>query len=400
MTKLILPLTSLLFAASANAQTSWTIVPSGTTQDLNAMEYNYMVGDGGTLLTSADNGSTWTLLNTNTPNDLFSFISCGSGCFYFCGDTGLVARGTSNGLVVEDHAIAGYDLPLWNVQIQGTDQPFVVGDSGYFAKSFNFGTVFTQYPTGTEEHLYGLTGFAVPYRIAVGANGTIILSNDLGLTWVPISSGTNADLRDVHTLQSASAIAVGTNGTILRSEIASNGQVWSVISSPVTADLNAVFRDGSSGAIMAVGDGGVILRSLDDGLTWTQLISGSNQDLYDVFPWFGAGWFAIGANGTILRSTDGGGSGVGIGELNGSLVIIGPNPTRDHITIQWNGSSNAVANIQVLDLLGKVLWSDRASLAGPFVVDLSEQATGAYFIRVTPVDEPAVVVRVQKVDHE
>ena len=312
----LLSLSILLLVTNATAQNSWTIVPSGTTHDLNAIQLPIIVGDSGTLLTGGTQGTTWTALNSTTPKHLYGVVNCGSGCFYFCGDSGFVAAANSSGSVIIDRSIPGKIEALYSISIFGTDQPMVVSDSGYFARSSNGGVLFTEIITNTDEHLYGAgrNYSFTAYNFSCGANGTILITNNGGVSWSAAPTVTTNDLYDIYALQSVAAIAVGDNGTILRSEVASNGQVWSVIPCPVTTRLNAVDRDGLTGKIMAVGDGGVILRSEDDGLTWVQLISNTTEDLYDVYAVSAVAWFAVGTNGTILRSTDGGGIGVGVEE--------------------------------------------------------------------------------------
>lgn len=346
-------LVPMFLAGHAIAQTGWGQMPSGATQDLHAIDYNHIVGDSGTLITSADMGLTWAALNSGTTKDLFGIVGCGSGCFYFCGDSGAVSRAIAFGATIEPHDIAGRDLPLWDIAIQGSDQPFVVGDSGYFARSFNFGTLFTVYPTGSDKDLFGISDFGPSYRSAVGAQGTILKSTDLGLTWTAVVSGTTEDLYDVYAQQSVASIAVGDNGTILRSESASAGEAWTPVNGPVTTRLNAVARDGLNGVIMAVGDGGVIIRSVDDGLSWIELVSGTTEDLYDVFPWSGAAWLVAGANGIILRSTDNGGSGVGITEMGADPGALSAAVVNGMVQVSLDVAGALNGQLRMFDMRGR-----------------------------------------------
>lgn len=57
-----------------------------------------------------------------------------------------------------------------------------------------------------------------------------------------------------------------------------------------------------------MGTNGVILKSTDAGVNWTQQSSGTNDDFYSTFftgPFHG---WAVGNSGTIRRTTDGGNS--------------------------------------------------------------------------------------------
>ncbi len=56
----------------------------------------------------------------------------------------------------------------------------------------------------------------------------------------------------------------------------------------------------------AVGNDGTILRTTDGGTTWKQQTSGTTEDLYDVSFTDSDNGTAVGSDGTILRTTDGG----------------------------------------------------------------------------------------------
>lgn len=78
---------------------------------------------------------------------------------------------------------------------------------------------------------------------------------------------------------------------------------WVPRVSPTTADLNDVAGYGNY--IVAVGDGGAIVRSTDGGLTWTAVTSGTAQDLVSVVL-SGSHFYAGGAGGEFLASFDAG----------------------------------------------------------------------------------------------
>lgn len=104
-------------------------------------------------------------------------------------------------------------------------------------------------------------------------------------------------------------LLVGEQGSILRSE---NGYDWVYADTPVTQRLNQIGADSKSGVLVAVGDGGTLLRSEDAGLTWRQppieLPKGVTLDATELtavihHPASNA-WIAVGSQNAILRSTD------------------------------------------------------------------------------------------------
>jgi photosystem II stability/assembly factor-like uncharacterized protein len=105
-------------------------------------------------------------------------------------------------------------------------------------------------------------------------------------------------------------VTVGQRGHILYSD--DRGRSWLQASVPVSADLVAVvFPSPRHG--WAVGHDGVVLHSADGGLTWTSQLSGPasaalgpDRSFLDV--WFDdeASGFAVGAFNLVVRTTDGG----------------------------------------------------------------------------------------------
>jgi photosystem II stability/assembly factor-like uncharacterized protein len=99
---------------------------------------------------------------------------------------------------------------------------------------------------------------------------------------------------------------------------------WFQTSSGTTADLNAIhFRGVQTG--FACGENGLILQSIDYGLTWFPVVSGTTEDLNDILmadPFLG---FAVGNNGVICRTTNGGATWNAQNISGGSYVEISMN---------------------------------------------------------------------------
>ncbi|MEY2999865.1 MAG: hypothetical protein RL648_79, partial [Verrucomicrobiota bacterium] len=160
----------------------------------------------------------------------------------------------------------------------------LVPASGYlaFAGSAN-GNGIISVQTGTSSYqistisptiVPALNGIAIsthsssPVGIAVGDNGTILRSTDGGKGWIRIGepdgiSSINLNSVAANPANSLQFVAVGDNGTILYSENA--GSNWTVRSSGTTADLNGVVRS-ANGNWYAVGNEGTILKSTNGSL--------------------------------------------------------------------------------------------------------------------------------------
>ena len=81
---------------------------------------------------------------------------------------------------------------------------------------------------------------------------------------------------------------------------------WGPQTSGTTQPLLGLWGDTSTNDIFAVGGGGTILHSLNDGANWGADTSGTTQLLYGVWGSDYQNIFAVGSNGTILNSGDDG----------------------------------------------------------------------------------------------
>jgi len=134
--------------------------------------------------------------------------------------------------------------------------------------------------------------------VAVGDSGTILVASN-EVNWTEAQSPKAEDLNDVIGLGDV-LLATGDNAPVVTGEL---GGEWKIVATATEADLHDLAIHGES-IIVAVGAGGTIMRSHDLGDTWTLSESGTAADLRGV-AWTGAGFMAVGNQGTILTSPDG-----------------------------------------------------------------------------------------------
>jgi photosystem II stability/assembly factor-like uncharacterized protein len=140
-------------------------------------------------------------------------------------------------------------------------------------------------------------------------------------------------LRGVAASANDGAVVVGDAGTILRRTSAGT---WQAQTSGVTVDLLAVASPHPlSSTMVAVGAGGTILRSIDDGRTWKSIASGTTAELYGVWLAEDEGLALAVGERVVLRSDNGGftwstgqvpeATGVlrGVAGRDGELVAVG-----------------------------------------------------------------------------
>jgi Na+-transporting methylmalonyl-CoA/oxaloacetate decarboxylase gamma subunit len=111
------------------------------------------------------------------------------------------------------------------------------------------------------------------------------------------------DFNSVTALDSTHLVAVGDGGTILRSE--DSGKTWQSSRSDTGHTLRSVTALDTT-HLVAVGNGGTILRSEDSGKTWQSSRSDTGNALFSVTALDTTHLVAVGTGGTILRSEDSG----------------------------------------------------------------------------------------------
>ena len=149
-----------------------------------------------------------------------------------------------------------------------------------------------------------------------------------GSGWCRISPVQPNTLNAVTKVEASTLIAVGEAGTILRS--VDGGSTWVAVQSGTSVALYAIAFAGPSLGI-AVGDNGTILRSVDGGLTWTAAVSRTGLPLRGVaFAGSESAAFAVGSD-SVFRATDGGQTWSLIGEYSAcwSATVCAPHRFTD-----------------------------------------------------------------------
>lgn len=180
------------------------------------------------------------------------------------GDNGLIITGMLGDWKIGD---SGVSANLNYIDWAGQDI-VVVGDNGAILTSTD-GITWTSRSSGVNDNLSSAEWNRNKW-VVIGDGGTILTSPDR-VTWARQTSNTTQRLNCIHEADDL-YIVVGNNGTILKSL---NGFDWVDVPTPTNANLLSINRGEYHEALIlaAVGDGGTILQSKDEGETW-ELISG------------------------------------------------------------------------------------------------------------------------------
>ena len=286
-----------------------------------------VVGDRIQILSGAeDNNSLVQFENLRVLESLnsVSFVSAALG--FAVGEGGTILKTTDGGTNwsrAQNLPANAQNANLWSVYFISATLGFAVGEGGTILKTTDGGTNWSRaqnLPTNAQNaKLRGVYFKNNDISLAVGEGGTILRTTNGGTNWSRVqnlpANAQNVNLRDVFLAGGTSnkAWVVGDKGTILHSTDAGDTAATSTWSEQnpaqntpavTTANLHGVhFADVDNG--WAVGENGAILKTTDGGDNWTLQTSGVAASLRGVhFVDDDSGW-AVGENGTILSFEDG-----------------------------------------------------------------------------------------------
>ena len=225
------------------------------------------------LLTSSD-GTTWTSRNTSgvmgTGKYIWEIIYANNK-FLAVGGGGKIITSTNNGVTWSVSATVG------TAQFLGVaygNNTYVAGNEQNGIYSSTDGTNWTQRDSSISvlDVAFGNNTFVV-----VGPSGKILSSTD-GTNWTSRTSGTTNYLHEV-AFGNDTFVATGNQGTIRTSS--NNGVTWTSRSSGTTRGLVGITF--ANGIFVVAGDYGTILTSSDNGNTWTSRTSGTNEYFWGIF---------------------------------------------------------------------------------------------------------------------
>ena len=279
----------------------WTNLLLGSTTTLRGACFvsdvqGWMVGDGGTILTSSSGGLSWTtqasvgvarLYGVSFADDEHGWAVGSAGTIVATTDGGASWRPQASGTTEELRAVASSDpFHAW-----------AVGAAGTILATVDGGVTWTPQRSGTTATLYALAFSGAAVGIAVGADGAVVTTGDGGADWFWRDSGTAVSLYGC-TCVGSDAWAVGAAGTVLVSSDA--GASWEAQSPGTERALRAVAAPDATHA-WAAGSLGSIVATADGGESWHGQQTGAANPLYGLsFSDVAHGW-AVGGWGTVAR---------------------------------------------------------------------------------------------------
>lgn len=276
------------------------------------------VNAAGGIYTTSNGGTNWSL-QTTASGSMYSvfFGSANKGTAVGAGGT-VMSTTDAGSTWTQNSSSQGYALS--SVFFIDADTGYAVGNNGTIIKTTNAGVLWQQKNSNTTNTLSGVFFTDVNTGYAVGSN-IILKTTDKGNSW---TSQPSAILTSVYFTNQNTGYATGYNGTILKTIDA--GLTWTSLTSGTPNALYSIrFADANTG--YAVGDLGTILKTNDAGATWAVQNSGTTNALNSVFFTDSNNGYAVGISGVIINTTDGGCSPPSITANGGGTICFGASTT-------------------------------------------------------------------------
>ncbi len=272
-----------------------------------------VVGDRGHILFSDDQGKTWTQARVPTRQLLTAVFFLDDKRGWAVGhDAQILASSDGGATWSKQFEDLSREAPLLDVRFVDAQHGFAVGAYGALLETTdggqNWQDVAERLDNPDQLHLNGITQVKDAGLFIVGEQGSMFRSSDDGQTWSHVESPYEGSLFGVTgTGQAHTLLAYGLRGNLFRST--DFGDTWQAI--PLEAGrgalefglANATLLD--DGSLVVVGNGGSVLRSRDDGETFTVYNRVDRIALSGVSGLADGGLLLVGQGGVHLATAEG-----------------------------------------------------------------------------------------------
>ncbi len=290
-----------LFSSFLSFSNDWEKLETNTTstiRDIEVISENEIIAIGadGLAIKSIDGGNTWnniTIKSTTNSWESVEFISPTEG---FVGGQFEDIYKTSDGgdTWISVHTKKSSSSQVWDIDFLDNKNGIAVGRSGELAITTDGGDTWSATDLGANKHL-GVDYVTNKFIYSVGA-GQVAKSTDTGANW----SKTNVEPTaywGTAFVNETTGVRVGANGLCERTTDA--GATWTKIETNTTETLyNALFTSMTDGYV--VGSNGFFAKTMDAGVTWTKVDLNTTDALVTVKEQQGT-LIVAGANGSMFK---------------------------------------------------------------------------------------------------
>ncbi len=292
---------------SADHGETWSKIPTGIVYNLNAVSIaqngtGWAAGGGGTMLKTTDGGLTWVAQSTGKSNSVYA-LETTDGVKCLAGRYGGIFSVTNDGGLTWTNINTNSTKTIRSLCRDAGGNIYLAQDGGIIQKSQDGGATWTTLTTSITKALKDIA-FQDATGYAVGEGGTLLKTTDAGLTWSQITVPSTYDLVSV-VMTDINRIRVM---DILGYFLVSTNAGATFTKTPATLDLGCEmysFTLKANEYYVAVGEYAMVTKSTT-GSDWDIKTEGFRQYLFDI--WFTDAFhgYAVGHEGGIMKTTDGG----------------------------------------------------------------------------------------------
>ena len=242
-------------------------------------------------------------------DDLFSIASAPSGPWYAVGVAGTLLSSDDNGRTWSSRKIAEAQpfgwLDLYSIRFADEKHGWICGGQGLILRTDDGGKTWKRQSSGVTEELYRLSPGDANSAIAVGTNGTILYTRDGGEHWQKKTQKGQLDYFDATMSDAKNGWVVGEYETVMHTS--DGGETWDIQRGGKRANFRAAalfsvsFRDQDG---MVAGQGGNLFSTSDSGRNWRSVPSTTETSMYAARFSDGQIWIA-GDDGMLLSMAPG-----------------------------------------------------------------------------------------------
>ena len=390
-------LTLLLFAHFVVGFSQWVQISSGTLSDLQDVHFpsdsvGYIVGYYGITLRSTDMGSSWDIVHKDSAKTFHSV-------FFIDENTGFAAGGslykTNDGGVNWEEVMTDTFDQIIEVYFVNDSLGFAGGtklhitrDGGQTWNGQDLGNAFSaiHFPSDSVGYFIGGSDFANP----------LYKTTDAGQSFVTITNGFQSIKESVYFLNDDTGYMCGWYAGII-AKTTNGGETWQLLDHEGGTQCWAVhFIDESIGYYIDNSGGThLIKKTKDGGATWNTQLLNTDVGLYGLYFIDPNTIIAVGSNGSIFKTTNGGEVTATSETDPAKDISIYPNPAINDLYIDNRTGSTSGYSIGIYTSLGQEVLNS-LHIEKNVAIDVSNLSSGVYCVVISDDQGVKAVKRILK----